>query len=152
MSHSWITRSLLALIVSSLFPPALYGIISEELEAEIICPCDCGKVLYTCQCGTAHELRGTIKGMLEEGKNRKEILAWFEDTYGEVVLAAPKAEGFNLVAWILPFAAVGLAGSLLCLILWRWSSGSRQEPVVATAGASDVYQQRVEADLKKMKF
>ena len=152
MSRSWRTRSLLALIVSTLFSPALYGIISEELEADIICPCDCAQVLYTCQCGTAHELRGTIKGMLAEGNNREEILAWFEDTYGEVILAAPKAEGFNLLAWIIPFFAVGLAGSFLCLILWWWSSGSRQAPVVETAGPSAVYQQQVEADLEKMKF
>ena len=48
------------------------------------------------------------------------ILAGFVQEYGVVVLAAPPAKGFDLIAWIMPFAvsAAALIGTILLVRHW----------------------------------
>jgi cytochrome c-type biogenesis protein CcmH/NrfF len=52
--------------------------------------------------------------------------------YGEQVLMAPRAQGFNLFGWAAPFIALG-GGAVACAVLLRsW----RRKPQVAPALAS----------------
>jgi hypothetical protein len=43
------------------------------------------------------------------------------DEFGERILASPPREGFNLLAWWLPIAAVVAGAVALALLTWRWS-------------------------------
>jgi cytochrome c-type biogenesis protein CcmH len=63
----------------------------------------------------------------------KQVLDSFVSEYGVVVLAAPPKEGFDLVAWIAPFA-VFLAALLGTILLVRHWTGRRGE--LATEGAA----------------
>lgn len=56
-----------------------------------------------------------IRDQLRMGKTPDEVRAYFVDKYGEWILLAPKAEGFNLVVYLVPLLAV-LAGAA---IVWR---------------------------------
>ena len=60
------------------------------------------------------------------GISDKEILDVFAAKYGATVLAAPTTQGFDLVAWIAPFAvfAAALLGTIL--LVRRWSVGKTQ--------------------------
>ena len=51
--------------------------------------------------------------MLQEGKSDDEIYEFYVAQFGAQVLAAPPAEGFNLLGWILPFVALGLGAGVV---------------------------------------
>ncbi len=76
----------------------------------------------------AVQMRDIVREQLVAGKTPDEIRAYFVSKYGEWVLLAPPAHGFNLTVWILPFAVL-LAG--LAFAVWylrRWSRRARDEP------------------------
>ena len=51
---------------------------------------------------------------------RAQIIAFYRHKYGEKVLSAPTAEGFNLLAWTMPFIALVVGGGLIVLAFGRW--------------------------------
>ena len=61
-----------------------------------------------------------------------DILQDFVSQYGEKVLAAPTKSGFNLTAWILPFAALLIAGILVTSVIRTWVRTSQENPVPET--------------------
>ena len=76
----------------------------------------------------AVQMRGIVRQQLQAGKTPDEIRSYFVSKYGEWVLLAPPAHGFNLTVWILPFAVL-LGG--LGFALWylrRWSGRRRDDP------------------------
>jgi cytochrome c-type biogenesis protein CcmH len=79
--------------------------------------------------GELNELRnGIAKGLSDQ-----QILDGFVAKYGAVVLAAPTTHGFDLVAWIAPFAVFGAALLGTILLVRRWSIGSRQKSATAVS-------------------
>ena len=86
--------------------------------------------------------------MLDQGKNKDQILTAFVSKYGVHVLSAPPTKGaFNISAWIMPFVALfgGAFMVIYCLRTWR----ARTAP--ATLGPVDDarYRQQLEEELKK---
>lgn len=57
-------------------------------------------------------MQGVIRNMLVEGKTPDEIEAYFLEAYGPWILLKPKAEGVNLLVYLLPVAAFLLGGIL----------------------------------------
>ena len=51
--------------------------------------------------------------MLKEGKSDTEIYDYYVAQFGARVLAAPRAEGFNLLGWVLPFVVLGLGAGVV---------------------------------------
>jgi len=70
-----------------------------------------------------------LRVMIGAGKSDQEIFDQFIAKYGTVVLAAPTTHGFDLVAWIAPFAVFGAALLGTVLLVRRWSVGAT--PVMA---------------------
>ncbi len=60
----------------------------------------------------ARNMRQLIRDQVQEGKSESEIRAYFVSRYGDYILMEPRKEGYNLVLWAFPFAAL-LIGSLL---------------------------------------
>ena len=80
----------------------------------IVCTCGCPPtVVSACSCGRAGEMNQEVRRMLEEGKSDDEIYDFYVAEFGVQVLAAPRAEGFNLVGWIFPFVALGLGAAIV---------------------------------------
>jgi cytochrome c-type biogenesis protein CcmH len=75
--------------------------------------------------GELNELRVGINA----GKSDNEILTAFVSKYGAVVLAAPSKKGFDLVAWIAPFAvfAAALLGTILLVRRWAVPSAGKKQ-------------------------
>ena len=77
---------------------------------------------------TAVQMRGVVREQLRAGKTPDEVRSYFVSRYGEWVLLAPPARGFNLAVWVLPFAAL-LGGLWFAVrVLRRWSRRPRDEP------------------------
>ena len=97
----------------------------DAVAEGLTCQCGCGLTVANCnhpQCEFAVPARDQIETMLDKGMSHKEVLASFRAKYGEKILSAPTTEGFNLVAWIMPFAALFAGGGLIFFAFGRWSS------------------------------
>ena len=94
-----------------------------DLGHRMMCTCGCSQLLGECNhvgCPNSDSMRRELRDAIAAGTPDREILAAFSDKYGPTTLAAPSAHGFNLVAWITPFAllAMGLAGVILLIRKW----------------------------------
>jgi len=78
----------------------------QELEESLTCQCGCGLTVHACnhlQCPSALPLRQELREQMGLGLDRTQILAHFEQRYGEKILSSPTTSGFNLTAWTMPF-------------------------------------------------
>jgi cytochrome c-type biogenesis protein CcmH len=105
-----------------------------SLGHAMICACGCNQILLECNhvgCQYSDRMRGELQTMLDQGKDDSAILAAFAEKYGNTILAAPTTSGFNLVAWIIPFAVLAAATFFAGILIRRWRSG--KEPLPAPA-------------------
>jgi len=100
-----------------------------ELERELICP-TCHESLALSSSPIADRMRSFIRARIAAGDTKSEIKSKLVDQFGESVLAAPPKHGFNLLAWLLPFAGLGLGGAALAVLARRWSRA--REDAVST--------------------
>ncbi len=108
-------------------------------------------VLYSCQCGTAAQMKADIQQKLDNGQTKQQIMDGYVSRYGETVLAAPPKEGFNLSAWVMPFAAIAGAALLIYILLKRWSAqGAETEARWAQEELKDEDLQELEQELSKL--
>ena len=94
-----------------------------EIEEALTCQCGCGLTVHSCnhlQCPSGIPLKEEITQQLAAGHTRAEVLTYFAGKYGEKILSAPTTTGFNLVAWVTPFAAVLIAGTVIVVVSRRW--------------------------------
>jgi cytochrome c-type biogenesis protein CcmH len=91
-----------------------------ELERELICP-TCQESLALSSSPIADRMRSFIRARIAAGDTKSEIKSKLVDQFGESVLAAPPKRGFNLLAWLLPFAGLGIGGAALAVLARRWS-------------------------------
>ena len=98
-----------------------------ELERELICP-TCHESLAVSSSPIADRMRSFIRARIAAGDTKSEIKSKLVDQFGESVLAAPPKRGFNLLAWLLPFAGLGIGGAALAVLARRWNRG-REDPV-----------------------
>lgn len=96
----------------------------DAVERMISCPCPCTLDVFTCRtsmpCGFSPRLHADVVALANGGYSAEEILAAFEQSYGEKILMAPHKQGFNWVGWIAPFAAVGTGGVVVGALIRRW--------------------------------
>jgi len=103
----------------------------------MICACGCNQILLECNhvgCQYSDRMRGELQTMLDNGQGDEAITQAFVLKYGNTILAAPTKTGFNLVAWIVPFAVLGLATLFAGMVVMRWRADDVLTPLPATAG------------------
>lgn len=106
----------------------------QRVSDRLACRCGCNQNLTACNhhpCGSADPMREQIRASIDAGKNEEAIIQAFVQQNGAVILAAPPAQGFNLAAWIMPFAALLLGGVVIFRVVRRW------RPAPAKAGAPE---------------
>jgi len=119
----------------------------NDLGHRMMCTCSCAQLLGECNhvgCPESGRMRNELSDAIAAGKSDKEILTWFSAKYGATVLAAPTAHGFDLVAWIAPFAvfAAALLGTIL--LVRRWSVGKTQMAAADTSTMDPAERERRE--------
>ncbi len=130
---------------------ATVGSISEQL----VCQCGCNMGLSNCthaECMSREAMTALIEQKLAQGQSGEEIIQFFVTQYGEQVLASPPKRGFNLVAWVLPFAAILGGGGVIYIALKAWVRRGRQSQTSAVAEAEEgdeEYQHRLEKELEE---
>ena len=109
----------------------------DAVERMLSCPCPCTLDVFTCRtsmpCGFSPRLHADVVQLVNGGYTADEIVAAFEQAYGEKILMAPRKEGFNWVGWIAPFAAMGGAAVVAGALIRQWGRRAAERRTAAPA-------------------
>jgi cytochrome c-type biogenesis protein CcmH/NrfF len=111
----------------------------QNLDHRMMCTCGCAQLLGECNhvgCTESTQELSELRADIASGMSDQQIFNAFVAKYGATVLAAPPTKGFDLVAWIAPFAVflAALAGTLLLIRRWGGLRGFHPQH----AGAEDL--------------
>ncbi len=104
----------------------------KDLGHRMMCACGCGQILLECNhvgCTYSDKMRNQLMASIDKGNNDDLVLQGFVQEYGPTVVAAPSATGFNRIAWIMPFLALGMGITFLIYVVRSWKN--RPEPALA---------------------
>jgi cytochrome c-type biogenesis protein CcmF len=129
----------------------------KQMQFEIRCTCGaCGHAaIGECRkdpCETSHRMRGELAALIDQGKSHDEIIQWFIDTYdSQEMLGAPLDQGFNRLAWFLPWA-VGATGALMVgFAAVKWSKRrSDDDAPVAASDRDGALDERLDDELRDL--
>jgi len=152
---------------------------TRELASELRCVVCQNLSVADSPSEMAQQMRAIVREQLQAGKTPQEIKDYFVSKYGEWVLLKPSAEGFGLLVWIGPFAALIAGLGLGVFFIRRWSARKgetkpadvdpallarvRQETAAGEPGKIDLEDQsprsellqeraRLYSDLKELEF
>ena len=114
----------------------------------LYCPVCPTTPLDQCNTEACSRWRAQIKEMLVSGKNEDQIRNFFVSQYGERVLGAPPAQGFNWLAYLLPSIAVLVGGVFVGFAVRNRLAHRPPESSKATPIPSQ-YADRIEQELKE---
>ena len=122
---------MLAVLLPAVFALTVSGALGADketlkrIESNMKCLCDCPHLVADCgdECGPAPQIRADIQQLLASGMTEEQVFAKYEKEFGQRIHGAPKPEGFNLVAWVLPFVVLSLGGIVIVVFL-----KNRKEP------------------------
>lgn len=116
----------------------------DAVEHRIRCQCGCTLDVYTCRttdftCQVSPSMHRDVMSLVSGGYTAQEIIDAFVGVYGERVLMAPPAAGFNLLGWVAPFVALGGGALAVSLLLRNWRRPGTAKVAAGTPpkGASD---------------
>jgi cytochrome c-type biogenesis protein CcmH/NrfF len=107
----------------------------QNLGGKIMCTCSCTQMLLKCNhvgCPNSAQMIHQLRAQVQNTSSDEEVLNWFRKEWGVTAVVEPSAHGFELMAWVLPVAALGL-GLLLVIVLARtWKTRALAVAPVAT--------------------
>ncbi|MEW5917751.1 MAG: cytochrome c-type biogenesis protein [Gemmatimonadota bacterium] len=101
---------------------------TSAVAAQLRCPVCQGLSIQDSPSELAQQMRGVVRDQLGAGKTPDEVKRYFTDKYGEWILLEPKAEGFNILVYLLPVAAVIGGIAVIAMAVKRWSSPAPADP------------------------
>ena len=106
-------------------PPKVSIADRDAIESRLKCGCRCPLDVYTCRttdftCSVSPRMHADVEALIAGGYDPEEITAAFIETWGERVLTAPKPQGFNLLAYVAPFAGLAIGGTIAAVLIRRW--------------------------------
>ncbi len=106
----------------------------KEACEKLVCQCGCYEQLSVCamqNCSSATPMRAEIRERLQKGESVDQIVESFVSRIGKQVLSAPTMKGFDITAWIMPFAILCLGAVVVCWIAVKMARPGAQEAVPA---------------------
>ncbi len=92
------------------------------LAGELRCPVCQGNSIKDSPSEMAQEMRNLIRDQLRAGQSPDEVRAYFASKYGEWILLEPRAEGLNLVVYLVPFAVLAIGGAVIWRTVRKWTA------------------------------
>jgi len=121
---------------------------TNRIAKSLYCPVCPNTPLDVCNTQACVLWRAQIKDMLVSGKSEQQIRDYFVSQYGDRVLGAPPAEGFNWLAYILPVVGVIFGGTIAWFALRKLlARGGAASPEAMPI--SSEYANRIEEELKE---
>jgi len=121
---------------------------SIELYNGLMSPYCPGRTLMDCPSGQATELRDWIAAQEQAGRPRQEVEDELYAKYGDVILQAPRAEGFGIAAYVLPVVAFLIGGAIVWIFLRRQAAGAGAAPARPRASLDPEIERRIDEELR----
>ena len=123
----------------------------SRIADNLMCTCGCPHIIGQCgdECSVAPQLVHEISVLVSAGNKEEEVYKIFEDKYGLRVLAAPKAEGFNLLVWVMPFVGLLAGVVVIFIVVNRLKPGdSNQETERVHPEIDEEYRKLIDRELE----
>jgi len=127
----------------------------RRVGMRLACLCGtCKNTVADCpmiECGYSKPARMKIAQMQAAGKTDDEIVASFVKENGIQTLASPPTTGFSLLAWVMPFVAIGLGLVAIAWFVKRF--GARRAAAEMPELDPETlrrYQEQIEKDVAKL--
>jgi cytochrome c-type biogenesis protein CcmF len=125
----------------------------KQMRRELVCICgDCAHYpLSECTCSKAAEMRGELAQQISLGKNRDQVRAWAVERYGsQEPLGAPLDEGFNRLAWLLPWSFGAGAAAAVGFVAIRWSRNTHRDETPVAGPSDPELNERLDDELRNL--
>jgi cytochrome c-type biogenesis protein CcmH len=129
------TSLMLAILAAIPVQGATLEEMAREIDGKVMAPCCWSQPVSQHYSQAADDIRRATRQMLAAGKSEQEILDYYVSVYGERILASPRARGFTLLVWILPWLFF-IAGFVFLVFLLR--SWTRKKPAMAAVSSAAV--------------
>jgi cytochrome c-type biogenesis protein CcmH len=158
MNHRFATVGLLFVVAGLSIPQTSTTYLTPDIKRvgdKLACKCgSCNNTVATCQMLACHytgPAREKIAAMQKEGASDQAVIDNFIKEVGIAALASPPAEGFNLLGWVMPFAALLLGLIPIFVYMKRFrrqpAPGSDSPPVPVI---DEKYRKKIEADMAEL--
>jgi len=108
----------------------------STLGSKIMCTCGCSQMLLKCNhvgCPSSNGMERELATLVSDRplnasggasvqgpRTDEDVLNWFRKTRGVTAVVEPSSHGFELIAWIMPFAALILGFALVVVVILVW--------------------------------
>jgi cytochrome c-type biogenesis protein CcmH len=109
----------------------------SELEAYLVCP-QCHTTIDESDSPIARQMKVYVRKRIAEGATRSQIIDEFVNApnyMGNAVRGVPEKSGFDLLAWVLPFAGIAVGALALGAGAWYWSRSRSSDGTADLAAA-----------------
>ena len=123
----------------------------DELEAMLVCP-SCHVPLDESNSAVAQQMKAFIAKRIAQGATRSEIvdeLVGPPNNFGKAVLGVPQTHGFDLIAWILPFAGIAAGALGVGGAAWYWSRSRGDAPPGRASALDAATERRIDDELAR---
>lgn len=111
----------------------------DRLGGKIMCTCGCGQMLLQCNhvgCPNSAKMISQLHQQVDATaatNDDEAVLNFFRKEWGVTTVVEPNRHGFELIAWILPFAGLGMGIFLVVVVVYRWHGSP-----AAAAGRAEI--------------
>ena len=95
---------------------------TSSVASQLRCPVCQGLSIQDSPSDLARSMRSLVREQLAQGKSPDEVKAYFVSKYGEWILLAPSAHGFNLLAYAAPLLLVLGGAAVIFVAVRRWTA------------------------------
>jgi cytochrome c-type biogenesis protein CcmH/NrfF len=151
--RKWKSSILLLAFSAICLPQSGTTLVTSDIRRvgdRLACKCGaCNNTVATCQmleCHYSHPAREKIAEMQKAGMGDQQIVDAFVKEQGIVALASPPMQGFHVLAWTMPFIAIGIG--LFAIAMWM-KRFRRPKPALQPieSALEEKYQKRIEQEM-----
>ncbi len=125
----------------------------QRVGNRLMCQCGCGQTVAGCnhyQCSSSDILRKEVRAAIAATPNDERAVELLVQKWGVKLLAEPPKTGFQLTAWVAPFAVLLLGMVVVAAILRHW----HRRTLAAAGGAPDPhllarYEERLNEEIEE---
>lgn len=123
---------------------------AREIDAMLVAPCCFSQQVSVHPSAAAQEVKQDVRRRLAAGDTQEQILHAYVAQYGKHILAEPRAEGFDLMLYVIPFVMLIASIALVTVVIRRVT---RRGPVAASAADMDApggFDERLDDELRDL--
>jgi cytochrome c-type biogenesis protein CcmH len=122
---------------------------AREIFETVLSPYCPGRTISNCPSPQADELRANIRAKLASGETPEEVKDELYAVFGDELRTIPRAQGFGLLAWLVPGLAFVIGG--WAVLAWvRRIKDSTSSPTEAAAPIDPEANARLEAEMAEL--